>query len=350
VPLEEPSWWYLTPPSGLGKLLLPLGSAYGLVASARFRVHTPYRPRLPVICIGNFTAGGTGKTPLAIHICKHLADTGQQPVALTRGYGGRRRAHWVDTGTDAARDVGDEPLLLARSAPTRIGRDRAAAARAIENGPHPATVIVMDDGLQNPTLAKSLTLAVVDGARGLGNGLVMPAGPLRAPLEFQLGVTDAIVVTEPTGATGSVSDWLRRRFAGPVLRARLGAAGNTDWLHGARLIAWAGIAAPQRFFAMLEALGAELTARVAFRDHYRLRQADAQRLLALAERQSAALITTAKDGVRLGGERGALRRLAEASRIFAVELEMIGADSERLAALIDAALAAPARLASGRPS
>jgi tetraacyldisaccharide 4'-kinase len=317
------------------------------VASARFRAHKPYRPRLPVICIGNFTAGGTGKTPLAMHICQHLAGTGHRPVALTRGYGGHRRAHWVDASADAARDVGDEPLLLARCAPTRIGRDRVAAARAIETGPHPATVIVMDDGLQNPTLAKRLTIAVVDGARGLGNGLVIPAGPLRAPLEFQLGVTDAIVVTEPAGATNRVSDWLRRRFAGPVMRARLRAAGNTDWLKGARLVAWAGIAAPQRFFAMLEAHGAELAERVAFRDHYRLREADAQRLLALAQRHSAALITTAKDGVRLGGEHGALKRLADASKVFAVELEVIGSDGERVVALLDAALAAPAHAAGG---
>jgi tetraacyldisaccharide 4'-kinase len=330
----------------LGKLLRPLGSAYGAIARARFRVQAPYRPHLPVICIGNFTAGGTGKTPLVIHICKRLQGAGHRPVALTRGYGGRASAHWVDADADAAREVGDEPLLIARAAPTRIGRDRAAGARAIEAGSHRASVIIMDDGLQNPTLAKTLTLAVIDGARGIGNGLIIPAGPLRAPLEFQLGVTDAIVVMETAGAS-RVSDWLRRRFAGPVLRARLKPAKGADWLKGARVVAWAGIAAPQRFFATLQDEGAEVAERVAFRDHYRLDEADAVRLLELAHRASAMLVTTAKDGVRLGGERGVLKELADASRILAVELDVIGTDDERLSALLAAALPVPA--ASGRP-
>ena len=349
MPLEEPSWWYQTPPAGLAELLRPLGTAYGFLARARFDLRTPYRARLPVICIGNFTAGGTGKTPLVIHICERLQGAGHRPVALTRGYGGRRSAHWVDASADAARDVGDEPLLIARSAPTRIGRDRVAGARAIEAGPHRASVIIMDDGLQNPTLAKTLTIAVVDGARGIGNGRVIPAGPLRAPLEFQLGVTDAIVVTETAGGASSVADGLRRRFAGPVLRARLKPTARTDWLARARIVAWAGIAAPQRFFAMLEEQGAEIAERVAFRDHYRLRQADALQLLELAQRRAATLVTTAKDAVRLGRERGALKELADASRILAVALEIIGSDNERLMALLDAALAAPAHAASGRP-
>jgi tetraacyldisaccharide 4'-kinase len=345
VPLDEPSWWYATPPGGLANLLRPLGAAYGWAAAARHGAHRPYRSRLPVICIGNFTVGGTGKTPLVIHLCRYLQQAGHEPVALTRGYGGRRSSHWVDRLEDAARDVGDEPLLLAAVAPTHIARDRAAGARAIEAGHRPCTAIVMDDGLQNPQLAKSLTIAVVDGGRGLGNGLVMPAGPLRAPLEFQLGLTDAIIVTE-AGGRASASDWLRRSFAGPVLRARVEAEAGADWLQGARVVAWAGIAAPQRFFSLLEQRGAELAGRVAFRDHQRLGEDDARRLLQLARQGAAALVTTAKDAARLAGETGVLAELAGASRILHVRIELIGSDRERLAALIDAALHRGARAAS----
>src|SRR6476661_643641 len=203
VRLDEPSWWYAPAPGRLAMLLQPLGAIYGRVAEARYFRTTPYRSRLPVICIGNFTSGGTGKTPLAIHLCERLKAAGHEPAVLTRGYGGRLSGpYWVNAASDVARDVGDEALLLARAAPTLVARDRRAGAHAIEMGPHPVTVIVMDDGLQNPGLAKDLTIAVVDGGRGLGNGLTMPAGPLRAPLPFQLELTDAIVVNESSAATG----------------------------------------------------------------------------------------------------------------------------------------------------
>ncbi len=265
--LDEPSWWYAQAPSRLATLLQPLGAIYGRVATARYWRATPYRSRLPVICIGNFTAGGTGKTPLAIHLCEALKAAGHAPAALTRGYGGRLSGpYWVNATTDVARDVGDEALLLARAAPTLVARDRRLGARAIEIGPHPVTVIVMDDGLQNPALAKDLAIAVVDGGRGVGNGLVMPAGPLRAPLDFQLELTDVIVVNESAGSpagAGPVTDWLRHRFAGPVLRASVVPAEAADWLQGARVVAWAGIGAPQRFFATLRALGADVADAVA---------------------------------------------------------------------------------------
>jgi tetraacyldisaccharide 4'-kinase len=341
VRLDEPSWWYAAPAECIAQLLRPLGATYGWVAMARYRRSQPYRSRLPVICVGNFTAGGTGKTPLVLHLCRRLADAGEKPIALTRGYGGRLTSHWVDPGSDAARDVGDEPLLLARAAPTRIARNRASGARAIEAGPRPASVIVMDDGLQNPTLAKDLTIAVVDGMRGVGNGLVMPAGPLRAPLDFQLDLTDAIVVNEPQDAAGTVSDWLRRRFAGPVLRARVAPVDNADWLAGANLVAWAGIGAPQRFFALLERHGAVLAERIAFGDHRRLGEGDARRLLALARRHSARLVTTEKDAARLLGTAGSLAELARTSHLLHVALQPIAPDDERLLALIDATLKAP---------
>jgi tetraacyldisaccharide 4'-kinase len=308
----------------------------------RYWAATPYRSRLPVVCVGNFTAGGTGKTPLVLHLCERLKAAGHEPVALTRGYRGRLAGpYWVSARSDVARDVGDEALLLARAAPTLLARDRRAGAVAIESGPHPVTVIVMDDGLQNPALAKDLTLAVVDGSagRGLGNGLVMPAGPLRAPLGFQLELTDAVVVCGP-GPDGEseVAEGLRHRFAGPVLSAGVAPAGDAAWLAGAAVVAWAGIGAPQRFFATLERLGARILDTVAFRDHAWLTEADAARLLDLARRHTAMLVTTEKDMARLTGAGGACADLAAASRVLPVRVVLAASEAERLMSLVDAAL------------
>jgi tetraacyldisaccharide 4'-kinase len=342
VRLDEPSWWYAQRQTGLATCLKPLAAVYGYAAARRYHRTSPYRSRLPVVCVGNFTAGGTGKTPLVMHLCERLAAAGHAPVALSRGYGGRLAGpYWVNAASDLARDVGDEALLLARVAPTLIARDRRAGARAIETGPHPVTAIVMDDGLQNPGLAKSLAFAVVDGSRGLGNGLVMPAGPLRAALDFQLGLTDAIVVNEGVeggGSDGSVTEWLRRRFAGPVLRARLVPSGESQWLKGARVLAWAGIGAPERFFATLRAMGAELAHTVAFRDHQPLRPGDARRLLDLAHSLGAAPVTTEKDVARLAGAQGACAELAAITRAVAVRVVLEEPDAERLASLLASAL------------
>ena len=183
----------------------------------------------------------------------------RSPAATAGGTPGRIGSAMHDT----ADDVGDEALLLARTAPTLIARDRGAGARAVEAMPGPASVIVMDDGLQNPSLAKDLAIAMVDGSRGLGNGLVIPAGPLRAPLEFQLGLADAIVVNG-AGTGDRVAEWLRHRFNGPVLRSSTVVAGDATWLQGQRVVAWAGIGSPQRFIAMLETQGAEVVERVIF--------------------------------------------------------------------------------------
>jgi tetraacyldisaccharide 4'-kinase len=342
VRLDEPSWWYSQSPSHIATLLQPLGALYGWAAAARYHRVAPFRSRLPVICIGNFTAGGTGKTPLVMHMCERLKAQGHEPAALTRGYGGRLSGpYWVNAKSDVAHDVGDEALLLARTAPTLVARDRRIGARAIEIGPSPVTVIVMDDGLQNPALAKDLTIVVVDGDRGLGNGLVTPAGPLRAALEFQLELTDAIVVNENAAAGdggGPVTEWLRRRFAGPVLRASVAPAASTDWLKAARVVAWAGIGAPQRFFATLRALGADVTETIAFRDHQLLGEDDARRVLELARRHSAIPVSTEKDMVRLGGAHGLCGELRAATRVLPVRLALADADAERLLSLVASAL------------
>jgi tetraacyldisaccharide 4'-kinase len=341
--LDEPSWWYGAGPSVAAAALTPLGALYGWAAQLRFTRARPYRSRLPVICVGNLTAGGTGKTPLTLYLCDRLRAAGLNPAVLTRGYGGAEAGpRWVAAG-DNADAVGDEALLLARAAPTLVARDRAAGAQAIERaaetGAAAADIIVMDDGLQNPQLAKDLTLAVVDGRRGLGNGRVIPAGPLRAPLAFQLGLADAIVVNAPAAGSGgaigdAVAAELRRHFAGPILRCSTVVASDAGWLKGQRVVAWAGIGAPQRFFALLGALGAEVVETVAFGDHERLAETDARRLLALAARHGAALVSTAKDMARLTGAIGPLADLAAATRVLPIALSLAASDADRLAGLI----------------
>jgi tetraacyldisaccharide 4'-kinase len=297
---------------------------------------------LPVICVGNFTAGGTGKTPLALAIAEHLIQRGEQPAFLTRGYGGRSRGPlWVEPERHATRDVGDEPLLLARRAPVMLARDRREGALVIEGGERPASVIVMDDGLQNPALHKDLTIALVDADRGVGNGRVIPAGPLRAPLEFQIALADAIVVNgtaagavEGAAIRRRVVDVLRREFTGPVLQATAAPSGDTGWLAGAKVVAFAGIGNPARFFRLLETLGAELAAREVFPDHHTFTEADAARLISTARDRAAHLVTTEKDWVRLATGEGRLAELRQAARTLPIRLAMPAADTARLADLL----------------
>jgi tetraacyldisaccharide 4'-kinase len=320
--------------------LRPAGALWGLFARYRRRLARPYRAQVPVLCVGNFTVGGTGKTPLVRHICGMLAAAGRRPVALTRGYGGRLAGpHWVDPAADAPQDVGDEALLLVQTAPTVLARDRSVGARAIEARHAPGTVIVMDDGLQNCTLNKDLSIAVVDAVRGVGNGLVIPAGPLRAPWEFQLEITDAIVVNGSPDAGTEVSDWLRRRFPGPVLRCATLASAFFHELAHQRVVAWAGIAHPDRFFDLLRRCGAVVVESVAFRDHQRLRAADAERLMELARRHDAQLVSTEKDLARLRATQGPCAALARLARALPVTLEFDAADGERLTALLEVARA-----------
>jgi len=321
------------------RLLAPVGRLYGSIVESRYRRAAPLRVPLPVICIGNFTAGGAGKTPLALQIARRLVAHGERPVFLARGYGGRQRGPaWVDRSLDTARDVGDEPLLLSGTAPTVVSRDRKAGAELIAGGGKPASVIIMDDGLQNPAIAKDLTIAVVDGRRGFGNGGVMPAGPLRAPLEFQLGLVDAIVVNGATAegeaSVGTIHERLRRLFPGPVLQADVAPSGDTAWLQGARVVAFAGIGVPERFFTLLERLGAVVVERRGFADHRAFSGLDAAELLAAATRHSAQLVTTEKDMSRLLGATGRLATLREAARVLPVAMIFGERDAGRLEALI----------------
>jgi tetraacyldisaccharide 4'-kinase len=301
---------------------------------------TGRRVGVPVICVGNFTLGGAGKTPTAIALARLLAAEGERVFCLSRGYGGSDAGPaWVEGASSAARRFGDEPLLLARLAPTLIARDRAAGARAIEASGREVGAIVMDDGLQNGSLVKDLSIAVVDGVRGLGNGEVIPAGPLRAPLEFQLGLVDAIVVRADGDASAAADtlERLRRNFPGPVLAARVVPSGGTAWLSGRPVVAFAGIANPNRFFALAESLGARVLERVSFPDHHVFSRGDAECLLALAQAKACDLITTEKDWVRLAGEES-LGELQRKTRALSIEMAFEERDLSRLVSLIEAAV------------
>jgi len=290
----------------------------------------PYRSRLPVICIGNFTAGGGGKTPTAIAVAKELKEAGERPCFLTRGYGGKTQGPVLAAKGQSAAEVGDETLLLAVHAPTVVAADRAAGAKLIEGTD--ATVIVMDDGFQNPQLAKDFSLIVVDAATGLGNGLVMPAGPLRAPLDKQTPRADALLLIGEGGKTAPLAKSFEAANK-PVLKARMAPRGDARWLGILPVIGFAGIANPKKFYATLSQNGARLTGTRSFPDHHPYTERQAERLLRWAREWNAMLVTTEKDWVRLPDDDGTeLSELKFRSRPLLIDIEF--ADGNRLKRLL----------------
>jgi tetraacyldisaccharide 4'-kinase len=294
--MRAPSFWW-KPGSGL--LLSPLAGFYG--AAAWLRLQKAGRSAgIPVICLGNLTLGGAGKTPAALLVARLLLAAHRRPFFLSRGYGGRLRGPViVNPKNNRARDVGDEPLLLARLAPTIVARDRAAGAEAARFGG--ASVIVMDDGFQNPSLQKDLSILLIDCRRGIGNGLIFPAGPLRAPLEAQLARAQALVMVG-TGDAAAVVEQAARRRRLPIFHGRIASDRETlTALAGRKVLAFAGIADPQKFFATLDEAGIVIAARSEFADHHQYTAAEARGLLARAQADNLLLLTTEKDHVRLGG-------------------------------------------------
>lgn len=314
--------------------LAPVAAVWGAVAGARMRRPASVHAPVPVIAVGNFTAGGAGKTPLTLALVEIARRAGFAPAVLTRGFGGRLAGPLrVDPSRHTAFDVGDEPLLHAAHAPTLVARDRAAGLALLDDCG--ADLLVLDDGFQNPTLAKDLSLVVVDRGFGLGNGRTMPAGPLRAPLADQLDRASALVLVAPDEPDAPSlaplrAEAARRRLA--VLEARL-VPHEPERFAGRRVLAWAGIGRPEKFAATLSACGAEVGELVAFADHQRLEESDAEALLARAVERGLDLVTTEKDAARLAGTASpALIRLALASRVLAVDL--VFDDPAAVAALI----------------
>lgn len=296
--LRAPKFWYGAQSFFARDLVLvlsPLGALYGGITARRMK-QPGARVARPVICVGNFTVGGAGKTPVVIALVQLLQQRGATPFVVSRGYGGKDKGPVrVDPHRHAAEQVGDEPLEIARYAPVIVARNRVAGAElAIAQG---ATVIVLDDGLQNPALAKDISLAVIDADAMFGNGHCFPAGPLRAPLKDQWPhVHAAIAIGGERGAGFELQK--------PVHRARLVPdARAAEALRGANVLAFAGIGRPEKFFATVEQCGARIIERRIFGDHHDYSD---DQLLALAAHCAASglyPVTTVKDAVRIGGQR-----------------------------------------------
>jgi tetraacyldisaccharide 4'-kinase len=314
--MRDPAFWWR--PAGMAAgLLSPLGAIYGAVAGARMA--RPGREAgVPVVCIGNLTLGGAGKTPAAILVAQILADANRNPFVLSRGYGGALAGPVrVDPKHHRAAEVGDEPLLLVRSAPTLVARDRVASAVAARAAG--AGSIVMDDGFQSPNLRKDLSILVADGRRGVGNAQVFPAGPLRAPLDIQLRRAGAVLVIGP-GAAGDAVEALARTHGLRVFRGRLQPdAAALATLKTRRVLAFAGIGDPEKFFTTLAEAGVDVRARVSFPDHHRFSRDEAKDLIERAAREGLLLLTTEKDMARLSGD-SEVAALAAAAQALPVRL------------------------------
>lgn len=316
--MRAPDFWQAGRGALAAPLLWPAAALWAWATRRRLRRGRPFDPGVPVLCAGNVTAGGTGKTPLVLFLARHLAARGHRPAILSRGYGGRAREPLrVDPVRHIAALVGDEPLELAAAAPTYVGRDRVALARlAVAEG---ADCLLLDDGFQDPALVKHLSLLAVDGGAGLGNGRIIPAGPCREPWTAALARAQAVMVIGPvTAALPSAGDRL-------LLHGRL-APVDGDRFAGRPVVAFAGIGRPAKFFATLDGLGADLVACRGFADHYAYRPEDLARLTALARTRGAVPVTTRKDWLRLSP--------AQREGIAVLDVELVPDDPAALARLL----------------
>lgn len=319
--MKTPAFWQHK--NILSHLLLPASWLYDVLSKAkRQRIQSAALP-VPVICVGNLTAGGAGKTPVALALAEALKPHYPGAFFLSKGYGGRIKAPTrVDPCRHTARDVGDEPLLLTGTLPTVIAHDRMAGAQfAISQG---ATLILMDDGFQNPAIRKDFSLLVIDAKTGFGNGRILPAGPLReSPAEGFARAQAIVMLNVPNALPPLPSDL-------PVFSAAASIAAPEEHYRAKRYVAFSGIAYPQKFFDTLGALGADVVKTIPYPDHYLYTHRDIAELQDTAREYQTTLITTAKDAVRLPPE---IRNQVEV-----LPITIVFNDKERLLALIDSAI------------
>jgi len=332
--MREPAFWY-RPPSMASRLLSPLGAVYGAAAAWRMN-RAGADAGIPVICVGNFHTGGAGKTPATLKIAEMLRTEGETPFVVSRGYRGRLAGPVrVNSQIHTAGDVGDEPLMMSSRVPVVISCDRAAGAKFAKL--QGAGVILLDDGFQNPSLRKNLSLIVVDANRGIGNGFVFPAGPLRAPLNPQIAKTDALIVIGSGQGTDDLEQSIKNRNI-PVLRARLKADQRAaSELSGKSVLAFAGIGDPQKFFSTLRENNIAVAEERVFADHHAFSIGEIEKLMHDAAKRSLTLLTTEKDIARIRSD-PRLARFADMIAVLPVTLEFD--DEAVLNRLVTARLAA----------
>lgn len=285
--MKTPKYWQSN--SFISKLLTPLGKLYELATQLRIKWHTPRQTSVPVICIGNITAGGTGKTPVSISIAKMLTTSMYHPIFVTRGYGGKLQNILVNNKKHTAQDVGDEPLLLSEQAPVVVNADRFAGAElAVKEG---ADVVIMDDGFQNPGLHKDLSFLVFDGQYGIGNGKIIPAGPLRETFADGIKRADAVIIL------GKDKHNLAERAQLPVFFGHTEPVQTT--VGDANVLAFAGIGHPQKFYHTLQQQGFNVVETIDFPDHHFYSNAEIENILQRAKALNAEVYTTGKDFVKI---------------------------------------------------
>jgi len=343
VPLDEPSWWYRHDETAVATSLRPFAALYGSL-TARRMAKAGTAVDAAVLCVGNLTAGGSGKTPFVRWLATEIADlTGRAilPVILSRGYGGALHGPVpVDPHKHTASAVGDEPLMLSETLPVFVARDRLAGARAIAAAGtrDQRTAIIMDDGLQNPSVRKDLRIALIDRYRGLGNGLVVPAGPLRARLATQLPHIDMVVWTgqkpAETDAAAAEPPLQLSAFPGPMIQTWTEPMPVRLDLRERPVILFTGIANPKRVAQTARNLGLTIASHRTFADHHPFTERDAIALLSEARTTDAALLTTEKDAARLKGQSGALAELLSASSVLRIQLRIAAEDRVTLRALL----------------
>ena len=320
--IKSPKHWQR---AGIVPLLLsPLSLIYRMASAFPRMIANPLRADIPVICVGNIVAGGAGKTPIAIDIATRLKNIGKSPHIITRGYGGdaigpimvEAGANWHDTG--------DEAILLAAAAPTWVAKDRkAGVANATNNG---ADMVILDDGFQNPSLIKDLSIVVVDGGFGFGNKMLLPAGPLRESINSGISRAGAVVIIgdDKQGARASI---LESNAKIEILQARLRPT-NGDELKDRDVVAFAGIGRPEKFFETLAEIGCNIKSSHSFPDHHEYSIRDISPILEMAEKINAVVVTTEKDAVKIPAN------MLEKITVIKVEIEWAGQDATKLEKLL----------------
>lgn len=335
--LKAPAFWWQRKLATRSKFLMPIGMIYGYVTARRMRREPVSSAQVPVICIGNLVVGGAGKTPTTIAISRLLHSKGYKCGFLLRGYGGSCAEATGVLPQHTAQEVGDEALLYAALAPTVVSADRPAGAALL--GKEDIDIILMDDGFQNPSLKKDCALIVVDSVVGWGNGLCFPAGPLRASLNSQLSLANAVIALGEGDYSESL-ELLEIQHAFELTHADVVVQTPPPDNPSQSYLAYSGIGRPQKFFASLEKCGYDLKEEISFPDHHFFTEADAKKILQRAKLTASVPITTEKDHVRLAfSQPNSFRaELFEASHVLKIGVEFAAPD--KMLQLIEAAIAA----------